>query len=105
MKCKRDKTIIKSDDRTRKGDELMENITDRLVKIAVWLMAIVPGIYLLNFMGGMLFHLPSIAYYAALLLIALGYVALLVIAHKIILHISTILHEQSDAAIHHMDAS
>lgn len=83
----------------------MENITNRLSKIAIWLAAIVPGVYLLNYIGGILFHLPSFTYYAVLLLTAVLYIAALVIAHKIYLRIIAMLHENDGAMHHHMDVS
>lgn len=55
----------------------MKDISQRLTALACWLIAIVPGIYLINYLSARLFDLPAVFYYVLLILAAAGYFAFL----------------------------
>lgn len=83
----------------------MENVTNRLNKIALWLLALVPGIYMLNFIGTRFFHLSPMLYYFILIIAAIVYLGLIILIHKTYLHIkdhNIELHKKN--VIHHLDA-
>lgn len=83
----------------------MENVTNRLNKIALWLLAIVPGIYLLNVIGTSFFHLSPVLFYTILIIAAIVYLVIIVIMHKAYLHMkehNLALHKEK--IIHRLDA-
>ena len=59
------------------GVDIMKDTSQRLTVLACWLIAIVPGIYLINYLGARLFDLPAVFYYVLLILAAAGYLVLL----------------------------
>lgn len=55
-----------------------------LTSIACWLMAIVPGVYLISYLGIRYLHIPSAYYYPILALAAAGYAIFLFLVHRLI---------------------
>ena len=54
-----------------------------LTSIACWLMAIVPGVYLISYLGIRYLHIPSAYYYPILALAAAGYAIFLFLVFRL----------------------
>ena len=54
-----------------------------LTSLACWLMAIVPGVYLLAYLSARYLHLPSAYYYPILALAAAGYAIFLFLVYRL----------------------
>lgn len=61
----------------------MEKSINHLNKFALWLLAVVPGFYMLNFISNLFFHLPPVWFYIVLITFTIVYIALMIIIHKI----------------------
>lgn len=88
----------------KKGDETMETSTNRLSKFALWMLAIVPGFYALNFISNLFFHLPPVWFYIIILASAILYLALIIIIHKAYIKLKEYnLNPHKEKVIHHLD--
>lgn len=63
----------------------MKTTTSYLSTIAGFLVAVLPGIYLVNYIGIILFRLPYQLYYILLVVTAIGYGALLFAGYRIVI--------------------
>lgn len=69
-----------------------------LASIACWLMAIVPGMYLLSYLGIRYLHLPSAYYYPILTLAAVGYALFLFLVYRLKCRIHNSLRSRDEEA-------
>lgn len=58
-------------------------VCDKSYSLACWLMAIVPGVYLLAYLSARYLHLPSAYYYTILALAATGYAIFLFLVYRL----------------------
>lgn len=67
-----------------------------LTSLACWLMAIVPGVYLLAYLSARYLHLPSAYYYPILALAAAGYAIFLFLVHRLIRRVYNSWHSREE---------
>ena len=67
-----------------------------LTSIACWLMAIVPGVYLISYLGIRYLHIPSAYYYPILARAAAGYAIFLFLVHRLIRRVYNSWHSREE---------